>query len=480
MRLAKLIMLEKVRICVRTICVAFFSLFSFISSAQDNSPYSRYGLGDLMPSSNITTRGMAGISAGYADYTSINFNNPASYSNFFALKEKTSGKLQYGRVILDVGINFSNRTLIEPNTPNKFTSSDLLFSYLQVGIPLKQNWGLSFGIRPVSRISYLINQEEVLKNPIDPFDTISNTITQFKGSGGSYLPSIGTGYGFNLHTAETNDYKKTNTISLGVNAGYLFGSRENTILRNFIDTSTSFYSSEHTTNSSFGNIFFNSGLQYQFENLNKKDKKNTIIRFGISGNWKQNLKGAKDSLRQTYVMGGSGETIQIDSVYEQKDISGEIVYPGSLKVGFVVHSNDIETGKSWLFGADYTKSKWSEYRFFGQTDAVQDSWQINVGGQFYPRPKTNYFSRVVYRLGFYTGKDYIKVQNELPLFGISYGMGLPIGGFNRLNRNEFSMLNLAFDFVKRGNNDNLLKENMFRVSAGFNLSDLWFIKKKYD
>lgn len=480
MRLAELTMFEKVRFCIRTICVAFFIVLSVVSYAQDNSPYSRYGLGDKVPASNITTRGMSGISAGYADYTSINFSNPASYSNFFALREKKTSKLQYGRVILDVGINFSNRTLIEPNTPNKFTSSDLYFSYLQVGIPLKQNWGLTFGIRPVSRISYLINELDVLKNPIDPFDTISTAITRYEGNGGSFLPTIGTGFGFNLSDVDTKDYRKTNKISLGVNLGYMFGSRENSILRNFIDTTANFYSSEHTTNTSFGSVFFTSGMQYQYENFNKKTNQNTIFRFGISGNWKQNVNGTKDSLRQTYIMGPSGETIQIDSVYENNNTEGTIVYPGSIKAGFVLHSTNGVTGKSWLFGADFTTTKWSEYRFFGQTDAVQDNWEVNVGAQFYPRAKQNYFSRAVYRLGFSTGKDYIKVQDDLPVIGITYGMGLPIGSYNRLGRTEFSMVNIAFEYGKRGNNSNILKENIFRISAGFNLSDLWFIKKKYD
>jgi hypothetical protein len=46
--------------------------------------------------------------------------------------------------------------------------------------------------------------------------------------------------------------------------------------------------------------------------------------------------------------------------------------------------------------------------------------------------------------------------------------------------NQSTMVNLAFEYSKRGNNDNLLKENMFRVSLGFNFTDLWFGKKKYD
>ena len=52
--------------------------------AQDNSPNSRYGLGDLTPGTNIINRGMGSFSAGYSDPLSINFNNPASYSAFLS------------------------------------------------------------------------------------------------------------------------------------------------------------------------------------------------------------------------------------------------------------------------------------------------------------------------------------------------------------------------------------------------------------
>ena len=122
------------------ILVAFFlTLFSGNLLAQDNSPYSRYGIGDLVPSTNINTRAMGGISAAYADIFSINFNNPASYAAFQAVRESKSKKLVSGRAILDVGLNFENRTLQEPTNPVKFTASNALFSHMQVGIPLRQN-----------------------------------------------------------------------------------------------------------------------------------------------------------------------------------------------------------------------------------------------------------------------------------------------------------------------------------------------------
>ncbi len=49
-----------------------------IATAQENSPYSRYGIGDLVPNQNVVNRGMGGVAIGYSDYQSINFINPAS------------------------------------------------------------------------------------------------------------------------------------------------------------------------------------------------------------------------------------------------------------------------------------------------------------------------------------------------------------------------------------------------------------------
>src|SRR5688572_4883842 len=139
MQLAKSILLKY---SMKLALLVFFVGSFFISTAQDNSPYSRYGLGNLMPLTNSAGRGLGQLSAAYTDYTGVNFVNPASYSSFVSAKEARSNKLQSGRAILDVGINFTTRSLIEPNNPIKSTSSDLLFSYLQVGVPLKKNWGL--------------------------------------------------------------------------------------------------------------------------------------------------------------------------------------------------------------------------------------------------------------------------------------------------------------------------------------------------
>lgn len=461
MQLAKSIMLKNARdYFIQFISACLLLIFSISATAQDNSPYSRYGLGDQLSTANVTTRGMGGISAGYVDVLSINFNNPASYSQFQTYIEQRSKKVSAGRVVLDAGVNFNNRTLIAPNTPNRFTSSDAFFSYLQVGIPIKKNWGMSFGIRPLSRISYLINTFERLKDPVTG-DPIDSAITQVQGNGGSYLPSIGTGFAIK-------------NFSAGFNVGYLFGSRENKRLRSLINDSILYFASDHTTSYSFGGVYFNAGVQYKID-LNKI----TTLRLGVSGNWKQEINGKQDVLIQTYTRGAAGEELQIDSIYQVNETKGKIVYPGSYKAGFVIQQTKTDNS-GWLFGLDYNNSRWSNYRFFGQIDSVQDNWSVNVGGQFFPRAKANYFSRVIYRFGFAAGPDYIKVRENLPQFGASFGMGLPIGNYNRLSPNQYSVLNLAFEYGKRGNDNNQLKENIFRVSIGLNFTDLWFGKKKYD
>lgn len=464
MQSAKSIVLEKWRLCLKIFSLLLLVSCSVSAFAQSNSPYSRYGLGDMSNGGNVTSRSMGGISAGYTDVLSVNFNNPASYSQFQTFIEQRSKKISSGRVVLDVGTSFQSRSLAAPNTPNKFTSQDLSFSYVQVGLPLKKNWGLSFGIRPLSRISYLVDRDDSLKDPVTG-NTIERAITQFRGTGGSYLPSIGTGFAIK-------------NFSAGFNVGYLFGNRENTTLRSLVNDSLPYYSAEYTTSSSFGHLFLNAGIQYKITITDTK-KTNTYLRLGLSGNWKQTINGSQDKLVQTFTKGSSGEELQVDSVFQNNGVKGEMVYPSSYKAGFVFQKSDKENGSSFLIGADYTTEKWSEYKFFGQADSVQDSWLVNLGTQFTPRPQSNYFSNVSYRFGLFAGRDYIKVQNDLPLFGASLGVALPIRP-SRYAPQQFTAVNLGLEYMKRGNNNNLLKENLFRVSLGLSLTDLWFGKRKYD
>lgn len=453
MLLVKLITLSKIK--TRSAYIVYSILFLLSASAsiaQDNAPYSRYGIGDLVPNTNIVNRGMGGVSAAYADVLSVNFNNPASYAAFKAYTEERSNKLTSGRVLLDVGINIDNRTLRNPNDVKKFTASNATFSYFQLGVPLRKNWGLSFGLRQLSRVSYKIDKrEQVFNTGSGLLDSVK---TQFAGDGGSFLPNIGTGFAIK-------------NLSVGASVGYLFGKRSFSSTRQFLYDTVGYLSSVHSTNASFGDLFFNAGLQYNID-LSKQ----THLRLGLAGNHQQKIDATRDVYREAV-------GLIKDTIYTSLGEKGTIIYPSSYTAGFIVE-NLKEKGNGWSIGADYVSTKWNDYRYFDSTDFVKDNWQIRVGGQFRPEPKANYFSNVAYRAGFFTGPDYVNVGTELPQLGITFGMGLPLANYNRLSPGQFTIVNLGFEYIKRGNNDNILKENLFRVSVGLNFSDLWFNKRKYD
>ena len=440
---------------------ALISLTSLAAISQDNSPYSRYGIGDLVPNTNILNRGMGGISAAYADQFSINFNNPASYSKFKAFLEDNSKKVSSGRVLFDLGVNVDSRTLRQGNPPQKFTASNALFSYVQIGVPIRNNWGMSFGLRPISRVSYKIGQNEMIFDPNTNLP-IDSAFTEFSGNGGSYLASIGTGFAIK-------------NFSVGGTFGYLFGNKEFATKRAFINDTVAYNSSNHTTRASYGSIYFSGGAQYKI-----KLKGENSLTLGVYGNLKNTLSGTQDLTRETFVRSAENGDFRLDSVYEQKDVKGDVIYPSGIGAGFVYEKpSTMQTG-GFLIGVDYIQNKWSEYHFFGNSDNVQDSWEMRIGTQLRPKPATNYWSNVAYRVGFNIGEDYVNVQQPLSTTGITIGFGLPLANYNRLSPSQFSIINVAMEYNKRGNEDNLLRENLFRLSVGLSLSDLWFVKRKYN
>ena len=469
-----------------TIYTLFFTCFLLLTGlnsieAQDNSPYSRYGLGNINPNTNIFNRGMAGISAGYSDqpsenfdnpavasiYPTINFRNPASYSRFYMKKEERSNKSEYGRVLLDMGINFDNRTLREPNNPIRFTSSNGYFSYVQLGVPIKRNWGFVMGLRPLTKISYKIERRERLYDPNTNLP-IDSAMTEFNGDGGAYLLHTGTGFAFG-------------NLSLGVNAGYMFGKKDYSTRRTFINDTVAYSRSNHETLSTFGNVYFEGGIQYRID-LNKTKTK--YLQLGAFGNLEQKITTKTDFIRETYTKFPDNGDYRLDSVSEQLGVKNTMIYPSSFGAGFVYEKLADVNNVGWLFGVDYIKTNWDNYRFNGLKDSVRSNWQLRIGGQIRPSLKqAKYKNFVTYRAGVYFGEDYIYLNNKIPELGITAGITLPVANLKdptRRFRTQYTVINIAAEYIKRGNNNNSLRENMFRISVGFSLSDIWFTKRKYD
>ncbi|MEC7264731.1 MAG: hypothetical protein VXW38_13400, partial [Bacteroidota bacterium] len=84
-----------------------------------------------------------------------------------------------------------------------------------------------------------------------------------------------------------------------------------------------------------------------------------------------------------------------------------------------------------------------------------------------------YFKRVTYRAGLRYDVSGLEVNGkEINNFGITFGLGMPLGG-------SFSNVNLGFELGRRGTTDaNLIEESYLKINVGLSLNDVWFQKRK--
>jgi len=449
-------------------------LSCFAATAQENSPYSRYGIGDLYPSQNINNRGMGGLSVATTNSgtlgQSINFTNPASYAEF----QRFPGI--GARVLYDFALSIDSRDLSSKLPIQKYSSANFIPAYVVLGFPIAKNLGGVLGVRPYSRISYSIIDRTRLAG-------IDSAQYLYEGSGGLNQAFFGLG-------------KRWGNLSLGFNAGYMFGKKETSTKLNIINTDSNFYyynKSNSTTTTSLNKFFvtFSGMYDIPLKTFTKNKVKQEIgLRLGGSVSLKQTFKGSQDIYRETFEYDASGGTSTLDSVYKVTGTRVNVSIPAVYTFGAMFHkSNRVGIqGESkerlyevWAAGFELETAKWSQYRFGGLPDKLSDYWQLRVGGHFLPSSTSQtLLGRSTYRLGVAFGKDYINADNNgLKTFSGTFGIGLPIAVRNAFS-SQFTLLNLAMEVGKRGTGVNNVTENYFRVSAGLSLSDIWFRKRKYD
>jgi hypothetical protein len=454
-----MLLVRKITTNQRCVLLALVLIYTNLN-AQENSPFSRFGLGNLTNTQHIINKAMGGISVAYADAQSINFSNPASYAN---------NRL----VTYDLGVIIDNRTLRSKTPVNKYNSANFSPAYLSIGMPLdaKKRLGLAFGFTPVSRINYSTVRSERLPG-IDSIQTL------FEGSGGLNEAFVGIG-------------KRWKGLSVGFNTGYRFGKREAATKRALINDTIAYYKSNKNTTTSFGGVFLTTGIQYEAllkTDTSKRKTKGSIdkyyLRLGATAQLGQTLNAEQRYLKETFDFDFSGGTFTIDSIESASNFKGKIIIPATYTAGFMVQKmsfDQLAAYDLWGFGVEYTTANWSTYKFYNQPDATVNSWQLRVGGQFTPNPRNvkNYLSRVNYRLGYNMGQDYINADgNKLKTYSITLGMGLPVR--QQRYSYQFTTIHTALEIGRRGSGVNNITENFFKLSVGLCLSDLWFIKPKYD
>ena len=427
---------------------AFIAVFLGLAlPAQTFSPQSQFGIGNTHSSLFSANKGMGGISAGFRSSKDINYLNPASYS---ALSYTTFdfGAHIYGNVISDSALvtNAANGGI----------------NHIALAFPVMQNrWGMALGLLPYSYKKYTYNSS-ITEDDVDyTFES--------KGTGSTYQVFWGNGF----------QYKN---FSAGVNTSFVFGQLDETENVVFADSLNNVNSTKNSE-VSLKDVMFNFGVQYKakINRLENEDKEheNVYMTLGAYGAPALNIRSSVSNYTSSsFTSVFTNEEVAIDTatggVY---DLKAQTKLPSYFGAG-VTFGNETR----WTAGADFHFENWKNFSSPVNNLAMANEWHVKVGGQIMPNLKgKKYGSHVTYRLGAHFGKSRVMSNGSgVPELGTTFGFGLPFGKTSSNNR-SLSNLNLTVEIGRRGIvSDDVFKENYYKVTIAYQLSDRWFIKRKFD
>jgi len=411
-------------------------LISFTTLAQKNniSPYSFFGIGDNSANKSVEEISMGEIGGAFNSVFQLGFTNPASLAS-----------LRY----TTYGLAAENKSLELSNGSTKESASSASLTYLALGFPIGENAGVAFGLRPNTTVGYSLTRE------FTNIDGDLTAINLFSGEGGTNRVFLGFGH------------KIGKNFNVGIEAAYIFGNIENSLLnrRDAVPLAT--------IEKSIGNVR-GSELKVGFQYYTKVSEK-LILRSGLTFNTANELTNKGEELLYSIAN-------RPDGIVSPRDTT----VVNSFKINI---KNPIETIISIGIGQE---NKWYSAIEYSFQDALNfddglsqnnnsfnygKSSRISVGGFFTPKFNsiTSYWQRTTYRAGLSYKQTGLIVNNtEINDFGISFGVGLPMG-------KQLSKINLGFELGQRGETtNNLLKENYFNFRVGLSLNDKWFRKRKID
>ncbi len=405
--------------------VLLVSALNISAQNNTNSPYTRFGFGELSDIVPGDQKAMGGVSLGMRNPVSINTQNPASYS---AVDSMT--------FMFDLGVGgLMSRFEDQTGTSTNFNSN---IEYITMQFPLAKNIGFSAGVLPYSFSGYSFYDE-------DSIQIVSNQTTStyadysrlYYGSGG--ISEVYSGIAFRF----------LNRFSIGANVYYMFGKSMN--VRNLNFSNTNYTGTTQSNTIDVKSFRMRYGIQY-FETFNK----NHSFTLGAIFENKTQMNG---SFYQT-IYGNPSDTIN----YDQQQFDFPMTFGAGLSYQF---QNRLTVA------ADYTTQAWADARFFGKTDSLQNRTKFSMGAEYVPNTRSGkYLNHIKYRLGFNFSNPYYKVNgiNPVPNYGISFGLGLPL-------RQSKTIVNTAFEYGKVGASS-MFREDYFRFSINATFNETWFFKRK--
>ena len=423
------------------------------------SPYSFYGIGSLKFKGTVENRAMGGIGS-YIDSLHINLRNPASYAG---KNIKASPYNDESRPVkFTVAGAFSSTELQSSNQSQNTNTST--FDYIAVSIPLGR-FGAGFGLMPFTSVGYKLQDINTDEDRID---------YRYEGEGGLNRVFLSLAYAFSDH------------LSIGVDANYNFGNVQNSALNFIYDSDGDLvqFQTRENNRSDLSGLNVNIGAVYKKKIANNLELSATATYAPESSLGSINARSISTIFVNVFGDEFVRQTIDVDlrNIFDADGNSldeTDLTLPSRLSLGLGIGDTS-----RWFLGAEFVTQNTNVFEnpiFRTTNSSFENASSFAIGGFYLPQYNSfsSYFKRVVYRAGARFENTGLVVNGEsINEFGISFGLGLPIG---TSMGGMFSELNLGFEYGQRGTtNQNLIQESFFNINVSLSLSDRWFQKRKYN
>ncbi|MDD4589003.1 MAG: hypothetical protein PHG06_01055 [Parabacteroides sp.] len=414
-----------------------FICVSMMAQNNTNSPYTRYGYGDLGDRSFGAGRAMGGVGIGLRSPLQINPLNPASYSCMDSMT-----------FIFDFGVAAQLSQFDDGNSRQHDKNGNV--EYMALQFPISRRLAVSAGLLPYSFVGYKFG---VVRSSSDVTYTES-----YNGTGG--LTDFYGGASFDI-------WKKR--LAVGANVGFLFGNILHSQVITMSGESTGAYNTSRSEELRVRDLKFDFGIQYTHP-ISKTEQ----LTFGATFSPRKNLHAKSYNSTIAYVSSTTGETLSSDTITD-KDFS----LPNTYGIGV----SYVKQNKLTL-AVDFSYENWKKMPYFGDKNRFNNEYRIGGGCEYIPNYQSKtFFNRMKYRAGIHYNNSYLRMNqttvnpegDSYHEIGASLGFGLPLID----NR---SFLNISLEYVKKNPEvkTNMIDERYFRFTLNYTFNELWFFKRKVE
>ena len=340
---------------MRKLFIVFFFIVTLANQLMcqiaTNSPYSRFGLGELQTNVLPQFAALGGASTALSFSRTINPKNPASFFSFAS-----------NSFLLSTG-GWHQTTELQ-NSFESQTVNNNSFSHLVMGFPLNRKFSASFGMIPFTSTGY----------EIDAYEATYSADMRYYGDGGISKIYFGGAYEF------------LDGLSFGINASYLFGGINQR--KQLVYEDPSFLNSRSNSKINLKGYYYEFAFLYKL-GLNKNDE----FSIGCVANNTSAIRAKKNEIIESFEYSGLVETPK--DTFVNSIQWGEAILPQYFSAG-IAYNKD----KKWLVAFDYDIQNWSQYSMFNQSDNLANSTKMCGGIQYTPdyNSITKYYKRIDYRI----------------------------------------------------------------------------------